>query len=150
MCALFVFLSLLLGADESGTDRLPEVSGVIATSIQFKDTAKEKVAEAGLALLASCHYWHVPSEGEMPKWDSTVLDLTQSRCHLYFRFAKPRTIKPIPSETVEVSEMIIVLPLSNGTIWVRSGDKAKRFAKYESYESVRLQAVLKDADPVVE
>jgi hypothetical protein len=41
--------------DKDKAVRLPEVDGVMATPIRFPDAARQKVAEAGLALLASCH-----------------------------------------------------------------------------------------------
>ena len=44
--------------------------------------------------------------------------------------------------------MIIVLPLNQGRIWVRSGGKAKRFAKYSPDKAVGLQQLLKEAEPV--
>lgn len=130
------------------TARLPEVSGVIATHVRFKEAARKRVAEACLALLASCTYAHVPNEGEMPEWDTTFLDVLYKKAHLYIRLPKPRAIQIATSEKIEVSELLIVLPLNNGTIWVRAGDKAKRFGKYSPNEAVHLQRLLKEAEPV--
>jgi hypothetical protein len=151
---LVAFLSVLPAGDPGQTNRpgdavrLPEVSGVIATPVLFRDQARERIAEAGLALLASCHYAHVPNEGEMPEWDDTLLDTRNKKAYLHIRLAKARTIKTAAEQKVEVSEMIIVLPLNNGGIWVRSGDRAKRFGKYTQAEGARLQGLLKEAEPV--
>jgi hypothetical protein len=151
---LLAFLSVLPSADPSPTGRPgdavrpPEVSGVIATPVRFPGQARERIAEAALALLASCRYAHVPNEGEMPEWDDTLLDTRNQKAYLHIRLAKARTIKTAAEQKVEVSEMVIVLPLNNGGIWVRSGERAKRFGKYTQDEGVRLQALLKEAEPV--
>ena len=129
------------------TVRLPEVSGVIATPVLFQDRVREKIAEAGIALLASCRYAHVPNEGPMPEWGDTLLDTRSKKAYLHIRLAKPRTIKTVAEEKVEVSEMLIVLPLNNGGLWVRSGDRAKGFGKYAGDEMVRLQQLLREAVP---
>ena len=57
--SFFIPFLLLLPAEDAGTPRdkgqavhLPEVRGVIATRVRFSDAAKQKVAAAGLALLA--------------------------------------------------------------------------------------------------
>jgi hypothetical protein len=130
--------------DKGKTVRLPEVRGVIATQVRFSDTGSRKVADAGLALLASCHYAHHPNEGPMPDWDDTLLDCMNKKVYLYIRFPEAREVKTESGEKVRVSEMIIVL---RGNIWVRSGDKAKEYGKYEHDKVIRLQQALKEAQP---
>jgi hypothetical protein len=144
---LVVFLSLLGSDDTAEKAGQVEVNGLIATRVKFKEEAKRKVAEAGLAMLTSCSYSHHPNEGELPQWEDIFLDTYYKKCHIHIRFDKPRTIKTAASEKVEVSEMVIVLPLNSGVIWVRSGDKAKRFAKYSVEATLRIQELLKKAEP---
>jgi hypothetical protein len=147
----FIPLLLLLPSGDAGkpldkgkTVQLPEVRGVIAGPIRFPESATRKVAAAGLALLASCHYAHHPNEGAMPDWDDTLLDCMNKKVYLYIRFPEAQEIKTECEKNVQVSEMIIVL---RGTIWVRWGDKAKAYGKYEKDRVNRLQLVLKEAEP---
>ncbi|HJZ89267.1 MAG TPA: hypothetical protein VKE40_00245 [Gemmataceae bacterium] len=128
--------------------RPPEVSAVIAAPVRFPDQARERVAEAGLALLASCHYAHVPNEGAMPEWDDTLLNTRNKSAYLHIRLAAARAVETAGGATVEVSEMIVVFPLNNGSIRVRNGDRAKRFGKNTQAAGGRLQGLLKEAEPV--
>lgn len=43
--------------------------------------------------------------------------------------------------------MIVLFPLNNGGLWVRVGDEAKAFGKYEHDKCVALQRLLKHAEP---
>jgi hypothetical protein len=150
--SFFIPFLLLLPSGDAGTPRdkgkavrLPEVRGVIATPVRFSDTAGQKVADAGLALLASCHYAHHPNEGAMPDWEDTLLDCMNKKVYLYIRFPEVQEVKTEGEKNVRVSEMIIVL---RGNIWVRSGDKAKEYGKYEHDKVIRLQQALKEAEAV--
>src|SRR5438309_6576026 len=112
MTFLVVFLALLESGGGTQKAGQIEVNGLIATRVKFSDTTKQKVAEASLAMLTSCRYWHHPNEGELPEWDDIFFDTYYKKCHIYIRFDKPRTIKTVTSEQIEVSEMLIVLPLN--------------------------------------
>ena len=150
--SFFIPFLLLFPSGDAGTPRdkdkpvrLPEVRGVIATQVRFTDAASQKVAGAGLALLASCHHAHHPNQGAMPDWDDTLLDCMNKKVYLYIRFPEAQEVKTEGEGKVRVSEMIIVL---RGNIWVRSGDKAKEFGKYDHDKVVRLQQALKEAEAV--
>ena len=81
----------------------------------------------------------------MPDWDDTLLNCMNKKVYLHIRFPKAREVKPAAAKKVWVSEMIIVL---RGNIWVRVGDKAKEYGKYEHDKVIRLQQVLKEAEAV--
>jgi hypothetical protein len=125
-----------------------EVSGKLLTPIEFKAAARAKVAEAALALLASCHYAHQPNEGPSPDWDGLRLDALNRWCHLYIHLAKPQTVKTATGAKIVVTELLIVLNQPKGGLYVRVGDKAKRFGKYVITEANRLQECLKEAEPI--
>ena len=72
---LIMFLSLTL--NQAAEARPLKVDGLLATRVRFQGAAAEKIAEAGLALLKSCHYSHSPNEGEMPEWDDTLLEVSR-------------------------------------------------------------------------
>lgn len=143
-----VVLVALLAADDDRADGSTEVRGNLATRVVFTGDEREKVTEACLELLASCHYSHVPNEGPMPDWGGVYADTFNTRSHLHVRLAKPREIKAADGETAKVTEMLVLFPLNNGGLWVRVGDKAKRFGKYEHDRCVALQHLLKHAESV--
>ena len=102
---------------------------------------------ACLALLASCHYSRVQAEGPLPDWGETAATASNTRSHLRVRFAKPRAVTCADGSKVEVTEMLVLLPLNSGGLRVRVGDKAKAFGKYEHDKCVALQRLLKRAEP---
>jgi hypothetical protein len=63
------------------------------------------------------------------------------------RLPKPRAVATVTGKKLEVKELLVLLPLNNGSIYVRWGDKASRFAKYDHQSGVRLQELLKEAEP---
>jgi hypothetical protein len=52
------------GAEGEKEAAKPKVTGNIATRVEFKDSSSEKVAEAAVALLATCRH----KDGEMTDW----------------------------------------------------------------------------------
>jgi hypothetical protein len=128
------------GAEGEKDAAKPKVTGNIATRVEFKDAASEKVAEAAVALLASCRH----KDGELVDWDHLLAD-TANKCFLRIRLPKPRSIT-VNDDKLEVRELLVLLPLNTGSIYVRSGGKARRFAKYDHQVCVRLQELLKRAE----
>jgi hypothetical protein len=147
MSVLVALLALVSWADDERVVPSATVKGNIATRVEFKEADGDKVAAACLALLASCHYSHVPAEGPLPDWDGTYSDVFNTRSHLHVRFAKPQAVRCADGEQVEVTEMLVLLPLNNGGLRVRVGDKAKSFGKYEHDKCVALQRLLERAQP---
>ena len=138
-----VLLSVLWCSTAQAADS-PEVRGLIATQVHFEGESRERVATAGLELLASCTLRHTASRAE---WHTGL-----RQCHLHFTFVSPRTVTFVPlmkPEKAEVAEMIITFPLWLGRVWVRSGDEYTWFAKWPGQERERLckpiQELLKEA-----
>jgi hypothetical protein len=129
------------GAEGEKDAAKPKVTGNIATRVEFKDAASEKVAEAAVALLTSCQH----KDGELADWDALLL-AAANKCFLHIRLPKPRPIATVTGEKLEATELLVLLPLNTGSIYVRSGDKASRFAKYDHRVCVRLQELLKEAE----
>lgn len=93
-----------------------------------------------MALLASCRY----KDGKRTDWDDLLL-AAANKCFLHIRLPKLRPIAIVTGEKLKATELLVLLPLNTGSIYVRSGDKASRFAKYEHQVCVRLQELLKEA-----
>ena len=148
MSVLVALLALVPSSDGDRVVPAATVTGNIATRVVFKGADADEAAAACLALLASCHYSQVPAEGPLAGWEETYSDVFNTRSHLHVRFPKPQTVKCADGEQVEVSEMLVLLPLNNGGLRVRVGDKAKRFGKYEHDKCVVLQRLLKRAEPL--
>jgi hypothetical protein len=145
-----ILLALLALVPPAGGGRFAPpatVNGNLATRVVFKGADADQVAGACLALLASCHYSHLPAEGPMPDWGETAATAANTRSHLHVRFAKPQAVKCADGVAVEVTEMLVLLPLNNGGLRVRVGDKAKAFGKYEHDKCVALQRRLTRAEP---
>jgi hypothetical protein len=147
MGILLALLALVPAADDGQAVPAAEVRGNLATRVMFKGADSDRAAEACLELLASCHYSRVPAEGPLPGWADTYSQAFNTRSHLHVRLAKPRAVKCADGVAVEVSEMLVLLPLNNGGLWVRVGDEAKAFGKYEHDKCVVLQRVLNHAEP---
>jgi len=129
------------GAEDEKDSAKPKVTGNIATRVEFKDAASEKVAETAVALLASCRH----KDGERADWDDLLL-AAANKCFLHVRLPKPRPIATVTGEKLKATELLVLLPLNTGSIYVRSGDKASRFAKYDHQVCVRLQELLKESE----
>jgi len=145
-----ILLPLLALIPCAGDDRpvtSAAVRGNLATRVVFKGDAAERMAAACLDLLASCHYSRVPVEGPLPEWDATYATVVTTRSHLHVRLEKPRAVTCADGVSVEVSEMLVLLPLNNGGLQVRVGDGAKAFGKYDHKKCVAVQRLLKGAEP---
>lgn len=147
MSVFAALLVLALSADGERVIPSVTVKGNIATRVVFKGAAGDKVSASCLALLTSCHYSQVPAEGPMPDWEDTYAKAFNTASHLHVRFAKPQSVKCADGTAVEVTEMLVLLPLNKGRLLVRVGDKAQAFAKYEHDKCVALQRLLTLAEP---
>src|SRR5947207_573938 len=72
-------------------------------------------------------------------------DLKKARAGDHFRlvFGKARSVE-VMNKPVEVTELVV----ASGAIWVRSGDKIRRFAKYQFKHQQAFEAWLRDAAKV--
>ena len=94
--------------------------------------------KATLGLLESCCSESLYEADELKK--------AEQRDHVRLVFAKPIAVTVI-SEKVEVSELIFRLPLTTGVFWLRSGDKVRRYSKYQSRKEKPFVAWLREAQP---
>jgi len=134
-------LALLLSTPGSDSAPKPEVRGLLATSVTFKEEAGAKLAGAILDLLATSTYSRAATEEE---W----LD-AQVRCHVHAKFRKPpRAVEVGGAAKLDVTEVVATFPLpSTGGIWVRSGDRYAYFAKYRGPALGKIQQLLSEAKP---
>jgi hypothetical protein len=64
--------------------------------------------------------------------------------HIRLVCAKPITARVL-GEKVEFSELVFRLPLNTGVFWVRTGDKWRRYSKYEPQKEAPFVAWLREA-----
>jgi hypothetical protein len=124
----------------------PEVGGLLATRVAFEGDSRVQIAAAALDLLDKATF-NVSASWE--GWQEA-----QRGCHLHIKFPKAtRQVSFDDADMMPVAEIIVTLPFttSSGAIWVTSGDRYARFAKYattgerKNREFVRLQELLREA-----
>lgn len=95
-------------------------------------------APAVIEFLGSCSTETAPRGGG----DYTKDDWKTARSgeHFHIVFCKPQTVR-VMDAPVAVDELVF----SSGAIWVRSGDKFRRFAKYDFKKSQAFEAWLRNA-----
>jgi hypothetical protein len=131
-------LALLIATSGPDSAPKPEVRGLLATRVTFKDEAGVKLAGAMLDLLATSTVTRAANEEE---W----LD-AQRRCHVHARFRTPCAVDVADGTKVDVTEIVTTFPLaSTGAIWVRSGARYSYFAKYRGPALGKIQALLSEA-----
>jgi hypothetical protein len=125
-------------SDTVAVDDLPKASGRLdGKAVHFpRQTVKDGI-KAALGLLASCHHSEDPHSKD--EWKKA-----QEGNHVLLVLARPQTVTVL-GEKVEVSQLVVTFPLSSGSIWVRSGNKVLRFAKYEFQKEQPLTAWLRQA-----
>jgi hypothetical protein len=92
--------------------------------------------KASIRLLQSCHNESSYSGAELRK--------AEQGDYVRFVFAKSITVV-VMGEKVELSEVVVRLPLNTGVIWVRSGEKMRRYSKFEPEENKRFVSWLRQA-----
>jgi len=78
----------------------------------------------------------------------TLLEPISGKCrdHVRLVFPKPITVT-VMREKVEVWELVFRRPLNTGVFWVRTGDKWRRYSKYEPQKEQPFVAWLRQAQP---
>jgi hypothetical protein len=108
------------------------------TNYVTKEGTKGGTAFA-LEFLGSCSYGeNVAASGK----EYTRDDFNKSRTgdHSHLELGEARTVR-VMNEPVEVSELVVAA----GSIWVRSGDKVQRFAKYDHMKALAYETWLDKA-----
>jgi hypothetical protein len=132
--ALFLLLTI-----PAADPAIPEVRALLVTHLGFAEKDREKIADAALKMLASCH-------SSCPSTEKDFESLFR-QCHLHVKFAKPREVVVQRTEKVKVDELIVSFPTNIGGIWVRSGDDYRYFTKFEHENCLAINELLKAGKP---
>jgi hypothetical protein len=94
--------------------------------------------KASVGLLESCHDESLFQADELTK--------AMQGDHVRVVFPRPITAQVL-NEKVEFSELVFRLPLNTGVFWVRTGDRWRRYSKYEFQKEKPFVAWLGEARP---
>ena len=84
-----------------------------------------------------------------PNWDEKVLEVREGKQgYLHVKLSEPRTLKIGSGEKVTLTEMLVILPLNRGGLFVREGQRAKAYGKYAPDLMIRVQEQMKYALPI--
>lgn len=133
MAFVFVFVNAC------HTEDTPKASGILeGKKVKFPEKAIAGGVKAVVGLLESCH--------DESLFQAVELKKAEYGDHVRLVFAKPITAKVV-NEKIEFSELVFRLPMNTGLFWVRSGDKWRRYAKYEFPKEAPFSAWLREARP---
>jgi hypothetical protein len=138
-CAAVLTVVVLFTAVAQGADGAPQVSGTLdGKPVKFPKKGLADGVKATVGLLESCHSESVYQADEFKK--------ALKGDHVRLVCAKPITARVMEKE-VEIAEMVFRLPMNTGVFWVRTGDKWRRYSKYEFQKERPFVAWLRDAQP---
>ena len=130
---------VLLAAAVSGAGDPPTASGTLdGRKLKFPEKGIADGVKAAVGLLESC------SDESLYKADE--LRKAEQGDHVRLAFAEPITVT-VMGEKVEVSELVFRRPLNTGVFWVRTGEKWRRYSKYEFRKEEPFAAWLREARP---
>jgi hypothetical protein len=132
-------LVVLFAAVAHGADEAPKVSGTLdGKQLKFPEKGIADGVKATVGLLESCH--------DKSLFEADELKKAEQGDHIRFVFPKPITVKVV-NEEVEVSELVFRRPLNTGVFWVRTGDKWRRYSKYEFQKEEPFVEWLRQGEP---
>jgi hypothetical protein len=132
-------LVVLFGAVAHGADDAPKVSGALdGKQLKFPEKGIADGVKATVGLLESCH--------DKSLFEADELKKAEQGDHIRFVFPKPITVRVV-NEEVEVSELVFRRPLNTGVFWVRTGDKWRRYSKYEVQKEKPFEEWLRQGEP---
>jgi hypothetical protein len=115
--ALFAMVTATAYGDDS-----PNVTVTVAgKKVTFPEKGFADGVKASIGVLESCCAESLYEADELKKAEEGE--------HVRLVFAEPITVRVL-SDQVEVSELVVRLPMGTGVLWVKSGDKVRRFAKF--------------------
>lgn len=136
---LFVAAVVLLTANACRAENAPQASGTLDGKwVKFPEKSAAGGVKATVGLLESCHSESLYQADEFKK--------ALQGDHVRLAFAKPITARVV-NEKVEFSELVFRVPMNTGVFWVRTGDKWRRYSKYEHSKEEPLAAWLRQARP---
>jgi hypothetical protein len=144
--AMILFAAVAYGADDpakkSGrvaVENLPKATGTLeGKKVKFPEKGIASGVKATVSLLESCSDESLYQADELKK--------AQQGDHVQLVFAKPILVT-VMGEKVEVSELVFRLPRNTGVFWLRSGNKVRRYAKYQFQKEEPFAAWLREAQP---
>ena len=130
---------LLVPAGACRAEDAPKAGGTLdGKKVQFPEKSVAGGVKAAVGLLESC-------SDESP-YQADELRKAERGDHVRLVFAEPMTVT-VKGEKVEVSELVFRLPTNTGVFWVRSGEKWRRYSKYEFQKEEPFMAWLREAQP---
>ena len=134
LAALLLFAAVAHGAEA------PKATGILnGKRVKFPEKAVADGVKATVGLLESCH--------DSSLYEADELKKAKQGDHIRLVFPKPITVRVV-NEEVEVSELVFRLPTNTGVFWLRSGDKWRRYSKYEPQKVEPFLTWLREAQPV--
>ena len=131
-------LVLLLSVLAAEPAAVPEVQALVVTHLRFTEKDRDKLAEATVKLLSSCH-------SSCPSTEKDYQSLFR-QCHLHVKFATPREVTA-DRKKVMVDELIVSFPTNTGGIWVRCGEDYHYFTKFKYEPCLEINELLKAGKP---
>jgi hypothetical protein len=129
---------VLLTANAYSVEDAPEASGNLdGKRVKFPEKSVADGVKATVGLLESCHSESLYQADEFKK--------ALQGDHIRLAFAKPITAR-VNNDQIEFSELVFRLPMNTGVFWVRTGDKWRRYSKYEFEKEKPFAAWLREAN----
>ena len=139
MRTVLVVTLVLVTAVACRAEDTPKASGILeGKKVKFPEKAVADGVKATVGLLESCH--------DSSLYEADELKKAKQGDHIRLVFAKPITVRVV-NEDVEVSELVFRLPTNTGVFWLRSGEKWRRYSKYEVQKEEPFRAWLREAEP---
>ncbi|MHC5540419.1 hypothetical protein ACYOEI_19535 [Singulisphaera rosea] len=136
--ALLVLFSLAT-ATVYGAENTLKVTGVRdAKKVAFSENDAADGVRVVVDLGESCH-------DESP-FQSDEFENAPRGDHVWLEFSRPTAVK-IMGEKIEIAELVLRLPTNTGVFWLRSGNKVRRFTKFEPQKVQPFGDWFKEAQP---
>jgi hypothetical protein len=130
---------VLFAAAAHAADDSPKSSGRLeGKPVLFPEKGIADGVKATIGLLESCHGESLYQADEFEK--------ALQGDHARLVFAKSITARVL-NEKIEFSELVFRLPMNTGVFWVRTGDKWRRYSKYDFPKEEPFTAWVRPARP---
>jgi hypothetical protein len=136
---VLIAVAVLVTADACRAEDAPRASGTLdGKKVKFPEKSVVDGVKAATGLLESCHDESLFQADELRK--------AEQGDHVRLVFARPITVT-VMEKKVEVSELVFRPPFNTGVFWVRTGDRWRRYSKYEFEKQKPFAAWLREARP---
>jgi hypothetical protein len=121
-----------------GADNTPKVTAIMeGKPVKFSEKVVPEGVKAAVGLLESCC--------DESLFDNDELKKALNGDHVRWVFPKPITAQVL-NEKIEFTELVFRLPRNTGVFWVGSGDKWRRYTKYQIEKEKPFAAWLREAE----